>query len=183
MFLLGVNMNTEMLNNDQLNLLDPKKIKFSQSLNPFQVNVTLPGQIEYLDIIAMPAFPLSANQELIHLYERSASVNIGKLIGIIENTKDLSEDNNKILQGLLKKTNHLPQIIKILTILDEFHYFHWYVETDRGQADFYIGSPRRHLTAINQSSLLIKDLKGDMYFIPDQNTLDKKSQDLISLTI
>ncbi len=183
MFLLGANMNSEVIDNDQLILLDPKKIFFTQSINPFKVDVTLPDQKKYSDILAMPAFPLTASQELIHLYERSATVSIGKLIGIIENTKDLSVENNKILQALLKKVNHLPHINKIVTILDEFHYFHWFVETDRGPADFYMGSPRRHITAINQSSLLIKDLKGDMYFIPDQNTLDKKSQDLISLTI
>ena len=99
-------MNAEIIENDQLILLDPKKILLNQTNNPFKVQIELPDKKQFSDILAMPAFPLSASEELIHLYERSAEGGIGKLIGIIENTKDLSVENNRVLQTLLKKVNH-----------------------------------------------------------------------------
>jgi hypothetical protein len=174
-------MSTEQLRSETLNILDPHSLSFTFTEEPFTLNLTLPDKTTYLNILALPAFPLSARQEFIHLYQRSEEGGIGKAIGIIEDTQKLTKENCTALNLLLKKICNLPIIISVTNIVDEFHFFHWFVETDRGSADFFMGPPRRHITPYNQNGLLIKDLKGDMYHIPDQATLDKKSQDSINL--
>lgn len=175
-------MSQELPENDQINILNPKELTFTLTENPFSLSLNLISKVVYENIFAMPAFPLTASQELIHLYERSDDGGLGKLIGVIENANELSQANNAALQSLLKKVSHLPIITCITNILDEFHYFHWYVETDRGPADFFIGAPRRHITPFSPNALLVKDLKGDMYHILDQSKLDRKSQDFLNLT-
>lgn len=165
---------------EELSIINPKEISISYLEKPFSLNITISNQKTYENILAIPAFPLSASHVFIHLYERSEDGGLGKLIGIIENIEQLSKESCSALKLLLKKISHIPLVTKISNILDEYHYFHWYVETDRGAVDFFMGSPRKFITPFNQHSLLIKDLKGDMYHITDLNTLDKRSQELIN---
>lgn len=174
-------MSAEQLKSDELILLDPQALTLTFTEEPFTLNLTMSDNTFYQNILALPAFPLSASHEYIYLYQRSDEGGIGKSIGLIEDSKKLSSDSYLALQILLKKICNLPLIISITKILDEYHYFHWFVETDRGPTDFYMGPPRRHIIPYNNNGLLIKDLKGDMCHIPDQATLDKRSQDLINL--
>lgn len=166
---------------DELNIINPKEISISYSEKPFSLNITIFNQTSYENILAIPAFPLSASHVFIHLYERSDDGGLGKLIGIIEDIEQLSKDSCLAIKLLLKKISHIPLVSKVTNIIDEYHYFHWYIETDRGAVDFFMGTPRRYITPFNQNSLLIKDLKGDMYHIADLTALDKKSQELINL--
>ena len=174
-------MSDEQLRSEALVLMDPFSLTFTFTEEPFNLNLTLADKTTYQNILALPAFPLSADHEFIFLYQRSEEGGIGKPIGLIEDTKKLTSENRNALNQLLKKICNLPLIISVTNIIDEFHYFHWFVETDRGSADFFMGPPRRHITPYNQNGLLIKDLKGDMFHIPDQATLDKFSQDLIAI--
>ena len=169
------------LTSEELIIIDPNDISVTYTEKPFCLNITIAKNNTYENILAIPAFPLSDEYSFIHLYERSEVGGLGKLIGILENIEKLSQDSCSALKLLLKKISHIPLITKVVNILDEYHYFHWYVETDRGTVDFFMGSPRKHITPFNQYSLLIKDLKGDMYHIADLKTLDKKSQELVNL--
>lgn len=165
---------------EELNIINPQEVKITYTEKPFSLNVKFSNEKFFENILAIPAFPLSAEYSFIHLYERSEDGGLGKLIGIIENIEQLSPDSRTALKVLLKKISHIPLVTKVSNILDEYHYFHWYVETDRGATDFFMGTPRRYITPFNHNSLLIKDLKGDMYHIADLTALDKKSQELIN---
>lgn len=161
-------------------ILEPNQLVFYISQDPFALHLKRDG-VTYENILAVPAFPLTANEELIHLYQRTEKGEMGELIGIIESIKDLSAENQNAIRQLLKKVCNLPVITKITKILDEFHLFHWFVETDRGNIDFFVGAPRKHITPLPPHALLIKDLQGDMFHIPDRRALDEESKYYLNL--
>jgi len=161
--------------NDTVVFLDPKRVSFEFNEKLFLVKMTYENE-SYDGISALPAFPLSSRSEFVHIYKGADSTKLKECVGLIEDINELNEGSFDALSKSIQMSCMMPTITKINLIYDEYYNFHWTVETDRGNLEFSIGTPRRYVFRVSNGALLIKDLKDDYYYIPDPTKLDANSR-------
>lgn len=88
-----------------------------------------------------------------------------------------AETRNMILEALAE-TGFLMRITEIHSITNDFEIRNWKVRTLQGKRTFQteLGEWPR---VMPNGGLLIKDVAGDLYLIPEPGKLDKKSRKLI----
>ena len=76
----------------------------------------------------------------------------------------------------------MPIITRLLSINRRFGVTEWEVETNRGPVTFDLSS-RSPITQFEERRLLIKDIDGNRYEIPNYFKLDKRSVTLIETQV
>lgn len=161
--------------NETVEFLDPATVTFTFDEKLFLVTMNY-NKESFVGISAIPAFPLSSRNEFVHIYKGADSSKLITCLGLIEDIDLLEESSRLALSKSIQMSCMMPTITKINLIKDEYYNFHWTVETDRGNIEFSIGSPRRHVSLISNGALLIKDLKDDLYYVADTAKLDANSR-------
>ena len=158
--------------------LDPAALVFTREGDDGRVKLELKGPepCSFAHIRALPAFPFSAPGEMIQLYEVKDDGLTGKMIGVLEHLGALSRGNVEIIERLIRRTRLLPVITRIEKLRDEWHAFHWHVQTDRGPHDFFTGRPRESIQFASGTRLVVEDLAGNNYVIADWKALDARSR-------
>jgi hypothetical protein len=153
----------------KIETLDPRKIKLF--LDDFKdLGLTLPGGGRYGRITAARAFPLSSPEQLVVLRDQE-----GNEIGIIENVEQLDKQSSQALKIELEKCYFMPIITYVNNIDEAYGVPKWDVETDRGPRKFELRS-RRDARLTGYGRVLIKDIDGNRYEIPDYTQLDARSR-------
>ena len=156
----------------EMETIDPGKIKLY--LDGFQdLGVSFDDGREYSKVRAVKAFPLSAAMHFIALRDEEE-----KEIGIIEDPGQLDGESREALKVELEKSYFMPDIIRINDIDEDFGVPKWDVETDKGHRTFELRS-RRDARMMGRGRVLIKDIDGNRYQIPDYRKLDPRSRDLL----
>lgn len=99
----------------------------------------------------------------------------GKELALIEDPAALDESSREALARALAEASFLLRITKVRSVEKAFELWNWEVETEQGPRTFQakLGSWPRHLT---KTEVLIEDICGDLYHIPDTKALDAASQ-------
>ena len=63
---------------------------------------------------------------------------------------------------------------------EEFGATYWTVETDRGRREFVVRHMRDNAHYLSATRLLITDVDGNRFEVPDMSKLDSESYDLLS---
>lgn len=93
-------------------------------------------------------------------------------IGVIKNLKsDVTEDEMAMLQEQLEIRYFTPIIKKIINIKDEYGYAYFEVDTNFGRCKFTIHMSGGSVVSLTEERILITDLDGNRYEIPDLNKL------------
>jgi len=103
----------------------------------------------------------------------------GRELGIIEELGKLDAENRKIILDELRRRYVLPRIQKILSCKEKFELVQWEVETDRGSKEFLSRNLRENIQQPSENRLILTDVDSNRYDIPDFQSLDKKSQNLL----
>lgn len=166
-------MENTVQNISTVNYLNDNEIQFIKTEGGFltlKVNDT-----EYKRVMLQRAFPLSMPAEYISVREVRPDREPGDEIGIIKSLASLSECNRSLAEEELITRYFTPEITKITKLKDERGFVYLEAETTSGA---------RKITAANNSSsfiklsavrLLIVDVDGNRFDIPDMSKLDKKS--------
>lgn len=120
------------------------------------------------------AFPFSLGDE--YLSVRDAE---GKEIGIVRNLAEFPEHVQKLIKEELEWVYYAPKIIKIFSVKEEFGYSYWDVETDRGLKRFTVRGTSESVIQVTETRILIIDMDGNRFEIPDIRDLDPKSFKMI----
>ena len=110
----------------------------------------------------MPAFPLSDRDRYIQLTDEQ-----GEEIGIVRDIGELDEKSREILREMVKRAYFKPTIDDVIEIEEDFGVLHWTVKTDVGDRRFSVRSPRRNIRRFGKGRLIIRDVDGNRYEIPD----------------
>ncbi len=156
---------------EELNLLDPKQIRFS--LDEFR-ELTMEQNGEQKNVRPLRAFPLSAEENFIVLKDDNE-----KEIGTIRRIEDLEPHSQSVLRAELERAYFTPRILQINALEEDFHVPRWDVTTDRGPRVFEIRSSRRDIRVLSAGRVLIRDADGNRYEIPDYRSLDPASRSLV----
>ena len=161
---------------EELNLLEPKKIKFY--LNDFEdLILEIDGSTTH-EVTPYRAFPLTATDQFIAL--RNAE---DEELGMVRNMSDLDSDSRRALHAELERAYFTPRITQVNAVEENFHVPKWDVETDRGPRVFEIRSSRSDVRVMASGRILFRDADGNRYEIPDYRRLDPISRSLVETQV
>jgi hypothetical protein len=104
-----------------------------------------------------------------------------KEIGIVRQLEDFDEATAKLLVQQLQVRYFAPQINKLLKVKEEFGYSYWEAETDSGIVKFTVRGGVGQIKLVTPVRLLITDVDGNRFIIPDYTALSDKEYRMIEL--
>lgn len=123
-------------------------------------------------VMLRPCFPWSASTRFISLRENeNKEVYLNRL-------EDLDDASRRAVEASLAESTFTLEITAIKKIKKEFELLLWTVETKQGALRFQtkLDDWPRNLA---DGGIIISDLAGDIYYITNPDTLDRKSARLI----
>jgi|YNPNPStandDraft_1061719.scaffolds.fasta_scaffold15862_2 hypothetical protein len=160
----------------ELTLLDPKEIRLRRETSG-EVTLTLADGTTYRRVQALQPFPLSAESRLISLRDEN-----DQEIGQLPDLRELDPDSRKVLEEELSKRYFMPQIRVIEDLKTNMGVMSWRVQTDRGPRRFEVRS-RDDIRYLPHGRILLRDVDGNRYEIPNYRTLDPRSRDFLERDI
>lgn len=122
------------------------------------------GEKEYSRVGVYLTFPLTEPEEFISIREADEKA---KEIGIIEKLSQLDRDQQEMIREQVKLRYFMPTILKVLDIKDEYGYAYWNVATSFGACRFTTRMSGDAVITLGESRLLVTDIDGNRYEIPD----------------
>ena len=122
------------------------------------------GEKEYSRIGVYLTFPLTEPEEYISIREADEKA---KEIGIIEKLSELDKDQQEMIREQIKLRYFMPTIVKVLDIKDEYGYAYWNVTTSFGACRFTTRMSGDAVIFLGESRLMVTDIDGNRYEIPD----------------
>lgn len=116
-------------------------------------------------------FPVSSMMNYVSLINGD-----GKEVAIIRDISLLSPDSAKAVNECLESYYIVPNILKLVNRTEKHYNITWTVETDRGIHTFEILNTSTDIKMLPGGKVLIKDSNDNRYFIPNIDSLDKKSK-------
>lgn len=157
-------------------LLDPSTLRFSFAPEG-TVRLEIVGNRCYPSVEIDRSFPI--DEEGHYLSVRNALDEERPEIGIIRDIDGLDPDSRRVVEQELFRHYLVPQIQSISYLKEEFGVLNFEVETDRGPREFSVRNPQENLREIGPGRMLVIDIDGCRYEIPDLEKLDRKSATLL----
>lgn len=133
---------------------------------------------EYARVGVYLTFPLTNPEEFISIREADEKA---REIGMIEKLSQLEKDQQEMLREQIKLRYFRPIITKVLDVKDEYGYAYWNVVTTFGACRFTTQMSGDAVIHLSDSRLLVTDIDGNRYEIPDfyqLSVLERKRLDL-----
>ena len=106
-----------------------------------------------------------------------------KEIGLIESLADFPAETRRLIEDQLNLRYFTPLITKICEVKEEYGYSYWAVETDRGAYRCTVRLGGGSVSRISDIRLLITDIDGNRFEIPDLTGLSVNELKKIDLFI
>ena len=155
-----------------LEALDPKKLRVEWDELGY-LKVVVQAKAEYTRVKTIQSFPFSKPSTFIVFRGHD-----NEEIGVLEDVAALDRKSRKVLEAELEKTYFVPKITRVNDIEDDLGVPKWNVETDRGPRRFELKS-REDAHSLGRGRVLIKDIDGNKYEIPNRQKLDAQSRALL----
>lgn len=126
---------------------------------------------------AVWAFPLSQKQYVSILDTKD------KEFCLIENPVDLDEESQGILFAALEDYYRVYRIRSVRDYRNEWRTSFWTVETDHGIREFVMRWELDSVLLPSEHEILIIDIDGNRFHIPDLRELDEKSKQFFELLL
>ena len=98
---------------------------------------------------------------------------------MIDDLSEVDADTRALIEEELEK-RYLTSIVKeVISIRAEYGTSYWEVETDRGNRDFVVQNVSENAQWPGARRLLLIDVDGNRFEIPDLDTLDDRSRKLV----
>ena len=110
------------------------------------------------------AFPFTDPERYISIRQSDEKA---KEIGIIQDLAELPPDTADMLREQMNLRYFTPVITKIRDIKDRYGFAYFDVETDKGACKFTIRNGGGSVVRLGETRLLISDLDGNRFEIPD----------------
>ncbi len=136
------------------------------------------GGKHYARVGVYRAFPLTEPERYISIREADEKA---REIGMVEKLTDLAEDQAEMLREQLRLRYFMPVIEKVLNVKDEYGHVYFEVKTNLGVCRFTTHMGQEAFVSLTDSRIMITDLDGNRYEIPDINRLsaiERKKLDL-----
>lgn len=99
-------------------------------------------------------------------------------VALVRDLADLDPESRAVLEDALAEAGFVFEIVRLHDVEEEVEIRHWTVETRQGPRTFQTRLddwPRE----VPAGGVLIRDVAGDLYYVPAPGTLDPRSQELL----
>ena len=147
-----------------------------QNLNLFyepkdRLRLTVGEEKSYPTVKPAWAAPLSHPRKHLALLDGK-----GDEIVMIESVHELNEDSRRAVEKELSRRYLTSEVKRIIEAKVEFGATYWHVETERGERDFVTQSLQENAQWLSDHHLLLIDVDGNRFEIPDVRELDGVSR-------
>lgn len=104
-----------------------------------------------------------------------------KELGMIKSLNDFPADTVKLLEEQINIRYFAPEVTKVVKIREEFGYAYWEVETTSGFCRFTVRSGGGNVKFVTDNRLLITDVDGNRFIIPDVESLTEKEYRMVEM--
>ena len=125
-------------------------------------------------------FALTNPEEFISIREANEKA---KEIGIIEKLTLLPGDQQEMIREQIRLRYFMPVITKILDVKDEYGHAYWHVMTSFGVCRFTTQMSGDAVISLSDSRLMVTDIDGNRYEIPDFYKLSVMERKMLELFI
>lgn len=153
-------------------------------LDPAKVRVRLPEESAGPEVqveedlvpnaVFRRLFPLSDGESYIALQDSEK-----KEIGILKSLDGMDDDSRRVVENLLDRQYFTPRVSTIKTLKQEGGMWRFEVETQRGPAEYFVRNWRDSAHEISANRWLVHSVDGQRFEIPNTETLDANSQNLL----
>lgn len=140
-----------------------------------RLRLTIQGDRSYHTVKPAWASPLSHPRNYLSLLDAK-----GKEILMIRDPMELSPESRAAVDLELRRRYLTATVTAVTDGRVEFGATYWKVETDRGPKDLVTQNLQENAVWLSDSHLLLLDVDGNRFEIPDISALDEKSQSLIN---
>ncbi len=145
---------------------------------PWMLRLTIDGDRSYTRVKVVRAAPLSHPARYISLLDEK-----DEEVCMIPDVKELDGEMRAIVEAELDRRYLTSAVRRVLSMRNEFGTSYWDVETNRGRREFVVQNAAESAQWLGDHRLLLVDVDGNRFEIPDLRELDKKSLSLVELVL
>ncbi len=156
---------------------DPKRIRLFRE-PAWMLRMTILEDRSYPTVQVVRARPLSDPDRCISLLDAN-----GEEICMIDDPADLDEMSRRILREELERRYMTARIERVYSARSEPGACYFDVQTHRGRREFVVQNVHESARWLGEHRLLLVDVDGNRFEIPDLKALDKRSARLVELAL
>ncbi|KHF33257.1 hypothetical protein CM49_04489 [Paenibacillus sp. P1XP2] len=158
----------------QIRYLSPADATFTRTEGRM-LNVTVGGQA-HAGVYIHCSFPHTNKR--IYLSVRTAE---NEEIGMIRSLDEFPKETQELLEKQVQLRYFAPEITKVLSVKEEFGYSYWEAETSSGLCRFTVRSGGGNVKLMTPNRLLVVDVDGNRFIIPELDRLSDKEYRMIEV--
>ena len=155
-----------------LNFLPSEDCEFFFNDNGFLI-FTLKGEAKGR-VKLIKTYPYSLSDEYICVHDLEDNE-----IGIIRNLNDLSPSSGEAAKRELSNRYYCPTVTAVKSIKERMGHFYFETVVDGKDKSFTVRDLTRNLRFSSENTLLIFDVDGNRYIIPEYEKIEQKSRRLL----
>lgn len=173
-------MKNELKNAAEVRYLTKEDIKFYKTKGEMTGAVLDGEDVGRVDILRL--FPLHEKERYLSVRKKPESFRDRNTeIGIIEDLSGFSEQEKSIVLDELQKRYFVPEITRVKSAKEEFGHTYWETETTAGERNFTTFDMSSSLVRIDKNSVMLIDVDGARYLIPDLKKADDKAMKILDI--
>ena len=150
--------------------IDPSTLRLFYD-PPGTLRLTIDDERSYHTVKLYQAWPLSQPSQHIVLQDGK-----GEEIAMVEALDELTTETRAVAEEELRRRYLTARIEAIQHIRTEFGVTYWHVVTDKGERDFVIQSLSESAIWLGDDHILLIDVDGNRFELPDRKALDPESR-------
>lgn len=131
---------------------------------------------EHEPVFVHAAFPHTMPRSYLSIVTKE-----GNELGVIASLDDVDRATAALLEEQLLLRYHTPVITKVVQVKEEFGYAYWEAETTAGLCRFTTRGNGISAKLVTEQRLLIQDVNGNRFVIPDIGELTDKEYRLVEM--
>lgn len=104
-------------------------------------------------------------------------------IGILRDVSQLPENQANLVRKELEKRYFIPEILSVSDVKEEFGSATWKTVTTAGEREFTMTDLGTNVRGIGGNRVMLIDVYGNRYYIPDITKADDKTQKVLEIWI
>ena len=162
------------MSNDKLKIefLKPESCVFSFNSNGFLI-MTLDGELKGR-VKLIRTYPYSLTDEYICVHDLDDNE-----IGIIRDLKELDQNSKESAEKELQDRYYCPTVTAVKSVKERMGHFYFQTVVDGKEKNFTVRDITRNMRFASDDTLLIFDMDGNRYIIPEFEKIESKSKRLL----
>jgi hypothetical protein len=152
------------------NIMNPQNIQIFYHPEE-RLRLTIEGERSYVAVKPVWAAPLSRPNEYLSLLDGKDNE-----IALLPQPQKLAPDSWQAVQRELRERYLTARVQTIGEARQEYGATYWHVTTDRGEREFVTQNLQENAQWLSDTHLLLIDVDGNRFEIPDTRVLDEASQ-------